>query len=286
MIRMTGLPDMRPLAAVALFIFLASGCPRPAEAELPFFEEIYFAQKPDPPRPPDGENWTLDRVLSDDVDDVGEPRLPPPDPAVAWKAFLGETRSESIGAASQGRLREGRLMPKRGVGFLRKNDKAAWGTDETVALLTWAADDLTRRYPGTVALVVGDLSAEEGGRLRPHLSHQSGRDADVGYYFVGNRRLTHFRTANRDDLDAEKTWTLLELLMSTGQVQYLFIDRKLHKPLFRQALAMGWTEDEARRIFEAPIGPAKRSGVIRHVPGHKHHIHIRFRCPEGDGRCR
>jgi len=108
----------------------------------------------------------------------------------------------------------------------------------------------------------------------------------VGYYFVGNPRLTHFRTANSDDLDAEKTWTFLELLMSTGQVQYFFIDRKLQKPLFHQALAMGWTEDEARHIFEAPIGPAKRSGIIRHIPGHKHHVHIRFRCPNGDDRCR
>ena len=288
MIRMIGLPINRVVVALGFFLFLASGCPRPAEAEPPFFEEIYFAQKPDPPRPPGGENWSLDRVLSDDVDDTDAPAVPVSrlDPAVAWRAFLGETQSESIGAASRGSMKHGRLMAKRGTGFLRKNDKAAWGTDETVALLTWGLDEMTSRYPGTVPLVIGDLSAEEGGRLRPHLSHQSGRDADVGYYFVGNRRLTHFRTATRDDMDAEKTWTFLELLMSTGQVQYYFIDRKLHKPLFRQALAMGWTEDEARRIFEAPIGPANHSGIIRHVPGHKHHVHIRFRCPSGDDRCR
>ena len=209
-----------------------------------------------------------------------------PDPTVAWRSLVTSSRSESMGKASEGRLKHGRRMPRRGQGFVRKNDKAAWGTDETVALLSWAAAEMTRRYPGTVPMVVGDLSDEDGGRLRPHLSHQSGRDADVGYYFKGNKRITHFRSATRKDLDAEKTWTLLDLLLATGQVQYLFVDRRFHKLLFRQAMAMGWAEAEARKLFEAPVGRAKRSGVIRHIPGHKHHFHVRFHCPEDDGRCR
>ena len=107
----------------------------------------------------------------------------------------------------------------------------------------------------------------------------------MGYYFTGNKRVTHFKTATRQDMDAEKTWTYLELLLSTGQVQYFFIDRKLHTLLFEQALEMGWSEDEARDLFEAPIGKAKRSGIIRHISGHKHHLHVRFRCPEDDERC-
>lgn len=279
--------DYRPLLILAFLAVTLIGCPRPAEAEvdLPLYEEILMAQRQEPPEPSGG-NWTLDRVLSDDVeegDSISVPILP--DPAVAWRSLAAGARSKSIGSASKGRLKHGRFMPKKGAGFRRKNEKAPWGTDETVALLTWAAAEMTRRYPGTVPVVVGDLSDEDGGRLRPHLSHQSGRDADVGYYFKGNERVTHFKTATRADMDAEKTWTLLELLLSTGQVQYLFIDRKLHKPLFRQALAMGWSDAEARQLFESPIGKAKRSGVIRHISGHKHHFHVRFRCPDDDERC-
>ena len=279
--------DIRLLLALLCRPAALTGCPRPAEAVLPLYEEVFLAQKPDPPSPTRGGNWTLDRVLSDDVDDEVAPAPPPlSNPAEDWKALLRGSRSQSVGKASKGRLKQGLQMPRRGDGFVRKNDKAAWGTEETVALLTWAAAEMTRRYPGTVPVVMGDLSSEEGGRLRPHLSHQSGRDADVGYYFLGNPKLSHFRTATREDLDVEKTWTFLELLISTGQVQYLFVDHRFHKLLFKQAVAMGWTDEEARSLFEAPIGKAKRSGIIRHIPGHKHHVHVRFRCPEGDEDCR
>jgi hypothetical protein len=280
-------PDIRLVLTLACLTALA-GCPRPAEADLPLFEEVFLAQKPDPPAQPGGENWTLDRVISDDIihEDAVEAPPPPPNPAVAWRSLMLGSRSESVGKSSKGRLQHGRQMPRRGDGFLRKNDKASWGTDETVALLSWAAMEMTRRFPGTVPMVIGDLSDEDGGKLRPHLSHQSGRDADIGYYFVGNQKLGHFKTATRENLDAEKNWTLIELLISTGQVKYLFVDRRFHKILYRQALEMGWSEDEARALFEAPIGRAKKSGMIRHIPGHKHHLHVRFRCSEGDARCK
>lgn len=276
---------IRFLLSLACLPVLA-GCPRPAEADLPLFEEVFRAQKPDPPAPAGAENWTLDRVISDDILDEDAVEMPPPpNPAVAWRSLMLGSRSQSVGKSSNGRLKRGRQMPKRGDGFLRKNDKAAWGTDETVALLSWAAMEMTRRFPGTVPMVIGDLSDEDGGRLRPHLSHQSGRDADIGYYFVGNKKLGHFKTATRENLDVEKNWTLIELLIATGQVKYFFIDRRFHKILYKQALEMGWTETEARALFEAPIGKAKKSGVIRHIPGHKHHLHVRFRCPEDDERC-
>ncbi|MFH1533124.1 MAG: penicillin-insensitive murein endopeptidase [Pseudomonadota bacterium] len=275
-------PHIRLLLALACLPVLA-GCPRPAEADLPLYEEVFLTQRPDPPAPARDGNWTLDRVLSDDIDDEDIAAVPTPaDPAVAWRSLLFGSRSVSVGKSSKGSLRNGRRMPKRGDGFIRKNDKAAWGTDETIALLSWAATEMTRRYPGTVPMVVGDISDENGRRLRPHLSHQSGRDADVGYYFVGNQRVGQFRTATCTDLDVEKTWTLIELLLSTGQVKYFFIDRRFHKLLFHQALAMGWAEEEARGLFEAPVGKSARSGLIRHIPGHKHHLHVRFRCPEGD----
>jgi len=279
-------PIIRILLCVACLPVLA-GCPRPAEADLPLFEEVFLAQKPEPPTPAGPENWTLERVISDDVEDGDLIEMPPPpDPAVAWRSLMLGSRSESVGKSSKGRLKHGRQMPKRGPGFMRKNDKAAWGTDETVAILSWVAVEMTRRFPGTVAMVIGDLSDEDGGRLPPHLSHQSGRDADIGYYFTGNKKLGHFKTATRKNLDVEKNWTLIELMLNTGQVQYLFIDRRFHKLLFRQAKEMGWPEEDARRLFEAPIGKAKKSGIIRHIPGHKHHLHVRFRCPADDDRCK
>ncbi|MBM4373193.1 MAG: penicillin-insensitive murein endopeptidase, partial [Deltaproteobacteria bacterium] len=38
------------------------------------------------------------------------------------------------------------------------------------------------------------------------------------------------------------------------------------------------------RLFQYPRGRGAEA-VIRHVKGHHHHMHIRFVCPSGDGRC-
>jgi len=150
----------------------------------------------------------------------------------------------------------------------------------------WAASRMADMYPGTVPLIVGDLSAEKGGRLRPHSSHQSGRDVDLGYYFAGNEAMDRFADATGENLDAEKTWTLIDLLLSTHRVEYIFIDRSLHETLYKEAVRRGWGEDELEQIFEAPVGESVRSGVIRHQKGHRHHLHVRFACDESDKECK
>jgi murein endopeptidase len=194
--------------------------------------------------------------------------------------------SESVGPPNKGKLKGARRQPDKGRGFVRKNDHGPFGTDETVALLTWACARMDEMYPGTAPAVMGDISNEGGGRMRPHKSHQSGRDADVGYYFLGNVTLTHFKDASPDTLDAEKTWSLIELFLSTQQVEYFFIDRRLQPLLYKEALARGWKEEELKKLFEAPVGAQAGSGTIRHQKGHLHHLHVRFKCPENDSRCK
>lgn len=271
---------------LTLSALLFTGCPGPTSPDLPLYEEIYLRQKPKPQKQP--ENWSLDEILGDDLEeensrealDIQEKRR-----MKDWRDFLSGSKSQSIGKAAKGKLVDGRILPVKGSGYLRKNDKAPYGTDETVAMILWACDKMTRLYPGTAPLVVGDLSARRGGRLKPHASHQAGRDVDLGYYFLDNKNIHGFKTATPDNLDAEKTWALISLLLATGQVKYLFIDKSLHRKLHDHALDMGWEAEELQTLFEAPVGKAKRSGVIRHVAGHKHHIHVRFRCDDGDPNC-
>ncbi len=214
---------------------------------------------------------------------------PPNDPSesgeAGWEAYLDDTPSQSIGESSRGRLRRGRLMPWKGDGFVRRNNKAPYGTNETVAILLWAFQQMHRMYPGTVPAVIGDLSAERGGRLRPHASHQSGRDADIGYYQVNNVKNRRFADCSPENIDLEKTWSFLELLLSTDRVEYLFIDIRIQERLYLHAQERGWEEDELQELFEAPLGAHTRKGIIRHAPGHGHHVHIRFHCPAGDQDC-
>ncbi len=289
----TNARSLTPLALLTALLLpscVTASAAGPADDE-PLYEELFRAERErmtDEPPPSRYDRVTLrgnsgagtpqnrDQTPYEYTDDY-EPWAAMPDPTGA--------DSQSVGRCNSGRLANGRVLPREGPGFLRKNDKAAFGTDETVALITWACAQMERLFPGTVPMVVGDLSAETGGRLRPHKSHQSGRDVDFGFYLVGNQKLTYFRDATPKNLDVEKTWTFIELLIITGQVEYIFIDRSLHAILYDEAVLRQWDPVELQSIFEAPLGAASKRGIIRHAKGHKHHMHVRFYCAEGDQEC-
>ncbi len=192
-----------------------------------------------------------------------------------------ELPSQSVGSANGGRLVGGCQIPPRGPGYASRSANR-WGTDETVALLQWAAARVAAARPGTVPVVIRDLSRKGGGRLRPHRSHQSGRDADVGYFARNNTALTGFVEMGPGNIDLDKTWLLIEALLSTGRVKYIFVDYEL------QALLVQWLEDlDANRtvlgrLFQYPAGPGVARGVIRHARGHRDHFHVRFSCSAAD----
>ncbi|NUN13920.1 MAG: penicillin-insensitive murein endopeptidase [Myxococcales bacterium] len=201
-----------------------------------------------------------------------------------WRTIHWEKTSRSIGKPNDGSLVDGRAIPLEGPGWIHVGGNP-FGTDETVLLVAWGVAEVGLRYPGTVPVVIGDLSAEFGGPLSPHNSHQSGRDADIGYFAAGNRPLRRFQGMNAESLDAEKTWYLLERLLLTGQIQYLFIHYDLQKLLYDAAHDSGWHPQDLTSIFQYPNGKSSRTGIVRHSPGHADHFHVRFRCPAGDDEC-
>jgi len=278
------------LVAGAVWLHCAPSCAHQQEEEPPLYEDLLFAQiDKDRPAPETDDRFgILDELIDDELPAGGHKdaaRIRRPE-SLQWEEYADETRSESVGKPNKGYLRHGRSLPRKGHGFLRKNDKAPYGTDETVAIITWACLRMERMYPGTVPVVIGNLSRDGGGRLKPHASHQSGRDVDIGYYFLDNDYIKRFKDATPDNLDVEKSWTLIELLLSTHRVQYLFIDKSLQPLLYEEAAARGWTEEELQELFEAPLGAGKRRGLIRHSRGHKHHLHVRFKCDKSDSRCK
>jgi len=256
--------------------------------ELPLYEDLLFAQI-DKDKPKPKYEFPFDNLPIDDEVPSGASSGPvnltrPVD--AGWEASLSGCGSESVGKASRGKLRNGRQVPPEGTGFVRKNDKAVFGTDEAVAIVLWACARMVEMYSGSVPVVVGDISNEKGGRLRPHSSHQSGRDVDLGYYFKDNEGVSRFKDASSDNLDVEKSWSLMELLLSTDRVEYMFIDKSL-QPLFHaEAERRGWSQEDLASLFEAPIGARARCGIIRHQKGHRHHFHVRFTCDLGDKECK
>ncbi len=302
-------PQTFAAAALALWVtpFLYACVPTaagsPTTDDDPLYEELFLAERGRLEENPGGSRYDRVKLQGGTASiprpgDRGKSNYPGlplgdlgelGDPSLTWRQFLeaGEGgRSESLGRPNAGKLENGREFPPRGPGFVRKNDKAAFGTDEAVAMVAWACAQIVRLYPDTMPMVVGDFSKEGGGRLRPHKSHQSGRDVDLGFFLLGNARLAYFKDATPTNLDWEKTWSFVELLIATGQVEYIFIDRSLHKLLYSEAVRRGWDEEELARLFEAPLGGEAGRGLIRHVRGHKTHMHVRFVCAAGDEECK
>ncbi len=186
--------------------------------------------------------------------------------------------TRAIGQPYRGRLENGVPFPTNLGGYKLRCQKRAYATPELIGGLLDAIETVRQRYPDTVDLFIGDISRPGGGWLRGHRSHQNGRDVDVGMYLKGNKPLHKFIPMNPRKMDVAKTWTLIEGLLQTGRVQYMFFDRRLPKPLFRYALAHGWKKSFLDRLFYN-VGRPYKDSVIRHARRHRDHIHVRFYAP-------
>lgn len=192
--------------------------------------------------------------------------------------------SESIGTPVNGRLANARCMRAEGPGFIHPSN-ASCGTDETVMLTMFAVGELLRDYPETVPVLIGSLSAPEGGPLKPHKSHQSGRDIDIGLFARGNVAVETFGALDQQEIDFEKTLTLLVNLIATGRVQFIFINYSIQPSFVEAAKAQGYDKEQIDYLFQYPKGKDARQGIIRHANGHTRHAHVRFTCPQSDTRC-
>jgi murein endopeptidase len=175
----------------------------------------------------------------------------------------------SVGSPVLGALLNGQQLPFSPNWQIQVRDRA-WGTPELVSCLERGVAAVHERYPGTPVLHVGDLSRAEGGYLRGHRSHQSGLDADIGYYYHGES--AWYLTATEKNLDRERTWALVRALVTDCSVEYLFVDM-LVLVLIRE-YAEQVEEDQAWVASLFARGPSK-PGIIRHVWGHRTHMHVR-----------
>jgi penicillin-insensitive murein endopeptidase len=150
----------------------------------------------------------------------------------------------------------------------------AWGTEETINYLATAIDTVRAEFPNTPPIYVGNVSAQRGGKLRPHVSHQAGEDVDVGYYY--NRPVEWYTRATAANLDRARTWSFIRALLSKTDVRYIFIDTRVQRLLREYAESIGEDPQWLEGVFRGgPDGPA----VIRHAAGHATHIHVRFYNP-------
>ena len=214
--------------------------------------------------------------------------LPPGTDIFVYRAKTG-TKSESVGLPSRGTLKGGVPM-KSGPGrILKMTPWKSWATASVVALMDAALQEWNKRYPEAHDVLVGNMSARDGGRLKPHGSHQSGRDVDIGYMQkLAPGAELNWQYMNAQNLDREQTWKLLELFYESGEVEVFFIDRQIQKLLYEYARdTRKMSKNQLSRWLEYPRSTgAAPSARVRHIAGHTDHIHIRFRCPADQKQCR
>jgi hypothetical protein len=153
---------------------------------------------------------------------------------------------------------------------------AVYGTQETIDAIATALTKVHELFPEAAPIVVGDISDEDGGRLKRHQSHQGGRDVDLGFFFKSGavEQLVAGTAAN---LDLAKNWVLVRSLVTCTDVETILLDTRIQRLLYKYALGIG--EDKAWLDSVFYFARGSKSAILKHVPGHRNHYHVRFYNP-------
>jgi hypothetical protein len=187
------------------------------------------------------------------------------------RSDLASLGSISLGQPSAGSLLNG-VRAEDGPLFESQSPEGAYGTAETIDYLCTAIRSVHAAFPGTPPLALGHISARDGGPLRPHLSHQAGRDVDISFYYRDDSRW--YARGTRDNLDLARTWALIRALVVETDVDMILIDQSIQALLERHAIDQGEDRAWVHGLFHGGPGGLRR--IVRHAPGHATHLHIRF----------
>ncbi len=220
--------------------------------------------------------------------DVPEPARPGPVTKLAPNRlpFVAVPQgAKSVGTPNRGKISRGIQLPRNDALYVVSKPEQAWGTTHTFESLQLAVANFRQNSTFAGDVVVGAVSRRGGGRLRPHRSHQSGRDVDIRLPLArGVKAGTWPAKARQVDWDA--AWALIHALVQTGHVEYIFLNYRRQSPLRAAALRAGIRKADREKWIQYPNRSRKRVAVIRHAEGHTAHFHVRFHCGERESRCK
>ncbi len=201
----------------------------------------------------------------------------------------------SVGSPTQGKLVGGAQVVEspylRIVPFYKASD-ARWGLESLVGLIDRAAQRVRKQFPDAV-LSVGHLSRKGGGEIDRHASHESGRDADIGFYienqstkpiysdhfvaFLGDGTAPTWPGARFDDA---RNWALVAALVGDGRahITHIFVAQPIRARLLAYAERVGAPQNIRIRAAELMAQP---KGALPHDD----HFHVRIGCPMGMDQC-
>jgi hypothetical protein len=180
----------------------------------------------------------------------------PPDVAETRYEQISWRESEAHGLPYLGHLHDGVRLPIEGPNWItwdpthNQVPNRVWrlhGTDKTVRILTRVARAHRVANPTAPPLLIGDISAKDGGPLDQHVSHQNGLDIDV-YYPRKDGKPTE--PTSTDQIDLALAQDLVDRFVAAG-AQFVFVG------------------------YSTPLrGPA---GVVTPYRNHENHLHVRLR---------
>lgn len=201
-------------------------------------------------------------------------------------------RSESIGQTNNGKLRGALSIDAdgdfRGVGFaLHKRRRHIWGVPELVRSIK-KCGKYYRKMVGPRrghAIAIGDLSKRHGGPFPPHVSHQSGRDVDVGIIRKKPPKPGVFIHTKPKDMNLYAQWVVVKCFLDDPQTSMIFIEHSLVKALKGEVERLYKKRRSKLRKYLSFFPGGKRR-VIHGDNDHRSHMHVRIKCPKRHRRCR
>ena len=188
----------------------------------------------------------------------------------------------AIGLPDRGRLSNGIQLPANEALYSIRNPDHSWATSHTILQLQRAVADFRATSGFKRDLLITDISRRGGGRFVPHRSHRTGRDVDIQLPLaVGVARgKVPWRAA---EVDWDVAWKLVQSLLRTNEVRYIFLSRTRQGLLREAARRAGATAPELEQVIQFPR--RAQTGIVRHSRGHVKHIHVRFRCADYETAC-
>jgi penicillin-insensitive murein endopeptidase len=197
----------------------------------------------------------------------------------------------SVGVPHHGVLTVATELPTEGDGFVRyrKLGPNHWGNPRLVRAIEHAALAVETVRPGGAPLIVGDLSAQTGGRIPRHQSHRTGRDVDLPWFMMTPEgipiRNPGFIPVGPDGLapiedtgaflriDIPREWQLVKALITSTDVdvQWMFCSKDVEALLIDYARSRG---EPPGLVFRAETVLIEPSDSLPHDD----HIHLRIAC--------
>lgn len=155
----------------------------------------------------------------------------------------------------------------------------SWGRPYMIRLLADTFGAMHRRWPERHPLIVHDISRFGGGRIGRHKSHRAGRDIDIGYPTRQAER-EGWGVPRLDDIDYERLWFVVERFERSGLTAAIYMSPRIQRRLHAYAVTQGVAAERLQLLFQYPAAKGQKTTLIRHSPGHRDHLHVRFCSPD------